>query len=257
MPRRKPRRNQDESETLIPARKKGRGANEKLHRTTQASEVRLGKIAVTPQTPNQKKLWETLQEKMLTVVVGPAGSGKTYLSAYAAATALVRKDVLNIFISRPMVTVGKEIGHLPGSELDKMLPYVAPMIEYFNEFFGPEEVQKMLKSKVIRVVPIALLRGYTFKDTFVIIDEAQNTTPHEFKTIITRMGEGSKMVVLGDLDQSDVNTRNFVSGPEDFVRRMHEPNKNIGVAELTEEDILRSELVKDIVGIYKQDYVDA
>lgn len=236
------------------ASEKRREKTKDFSRTTKASGATFNKVTITPKTDNQRKLVDTLDEKVLTIVVGPAGTGKTYLTAYAAAKALANKDVLNILITRSMITVGKEIGHLPGSEVDKMLPYVAPMLEYFSEFFGKEEVSKMIKADVIRVVPIALLRGYTFHDTFVILDESQNTTPHEFKTILTRIGDNSKMAVLGDIEQSDLGKGIRISGPEDFVRRMHEPNEYIGVVELDENDILRSPIVKDIVKIYKQEY---
>ncbi len=233
-----------------------REKTKEFSRVTSGSKVKMSSVDISPKTPNQKNLMETLESKTLTLVIGPAGTGKTYLTAYAAAKALASKEVLNILITRSMITVGKDIGFLPGNEVDKMLPYVAPMLEYFSEFFGKEELSKMIKADVIRVVPIGLLRGYTFHDTFVILDEAQNTTPHEFKTILTRIGDNSKMVVLGDLDQSDITSKNFISGPEDFARRMHELNDQIGVVELTEDDILRSQLVKDIVRIYKQEYVD-
>lgn len=227
--------------------------NKKLSKLTKESGSRMDNVVVTPQTPNQHKLWENLQSKVLNIVSGPAGSGKTYLTAYAAAMALRNREVLNIFITRTMVTVGKDIGHLPGNEMEKMLPYVAPIMEYFSEFFGKEEVGKMLKAGVIRVVPVGLLRGYTFKDTFVIVDEAQNTTPHEFKTILTRVGENSQLVVLGDLDQSDLPPKAGKSGPHDFILRMKEDSENIGLSMLTDDDVLRSELVKEVLAIYKNE----
>lgn len=233
-----------------------------FHKTTAAAEARLARHKVVPQTPGQELLQKSLGTKALTIVTGPAGSGKTYMAVNAAAQALAKKEVQSILITRTMVTVGKEIGHLPGTEIDKMLPYVAPMIEALNEFFGKEEVAKMVKADIIRVVPIALLRGYTFKNAYVLLDEAQNTTPHEFKTILTRMGEGSTMVVMADVEQSDIRTAGFVGGPTDFVRRMNahqqdigaEGHQDIGVVELTEDDVVRSGLCRDILNIYKTDY---
>lgn len=218
---------------------------------TEKSSNNFKKLEIRPQTENQEKLHKILNNKILSFAFGPAGCGKTYLAVHAAVVALMRNEISKIVITRSMVAVGKELGYLPGDEKEKMLPYVAPMIEYLNEFLGKDEVTKLLKIGTIEIVSIALLRGYTFKNSFIILDEAQNTTPHELKTILTRIGENSKMAILADLDQSDIQKSNFISGPEDFCRRIDEKSELMGFVELDENDVLRSEVVKEILKIYK------
>lgn len=230
-------------------------ADKGFHKTTQAAEHRLEKMAVVPKTANQEILFKTLATKVLTFVLGPAGTGKSYISCYAAAKALASKEVEQILITRSMSTVGKDIGFLPGTEVEKVSPYLAPLLEALGEFMGKAEVEKLIKAEIIKIVPIALLRGYTFKRSFVILDEAQNLDTHELKTVLTRVGEGSQLVVLADTAQVDVTTRGFHMGLTDFIRRLEvysqgiETNE-IGVVRLTNEDVVRSELVKRILEIY-------
>lgn len=226
-----------------------------FHKTTQAAEHRLERHAVVPQTRNQEILCKTLQEKVLTFVLGPAGTGKSYLSCYAAAKALASKEVDQILITRSMVTVGKDIGFLPGTEVEKVSPYLAPLLEALGEFMGKAEVEKLIKAEIIKIVPIALLRGYTFKRSFVILDEAQNLDTHELKTVLTRVGEGSQLVVLADTAQVDVTARGFHMGLTDFIKRLEvynntNPSAEIGVVRLTNEDVVRSMLVRQILDIY-------
>lgn len=226
-----------------------------FHKTTQAAENRLEKMAVVPQTPNQEILANALQNKTLTFVMGPAGCGKSYLSCYAAARALASKEVDQILITRSMVTVGKDIGFLPGTEVEKTSPYLAPLLEALGEFLGKMEVEKLIKAEIIKIVPIALLRGYTFKNSFVILDEAQNLDTHELKTVLTRVGEGSRLAVLADIGQVDVTARGFKMGLEDFIKRLEVYSQTtitseIGVVRLTNDDVIRSGLVKTVLEIY-------
>ena len=230
-------------------------ADKGFHKTTQAAETRLEKHAVTPKTRNQEILCETLQRKTLTFVMGPAGCGKSYLSVYSAARALAAKEVDQILLTRSMVTVGKDIGFLPGNEIEKTSPYLAPLLEALGEFLGKMEVEKLIRAEIIKIVPIALLRGYTFKNSFVILDEAQNLDVHELKTVLTRVGEGSQLAVLSDIDQCDVTNRGFKMGLPDFISRLevysqNNPNTEIGVVRLTNADVVRSELVRQVLDIY-------
>ncbi|MCA6484070.1 MAG: PhoH family protein [Chitinophagaceae bacterium] len=229
----------------------------KTEAATETAKANVRNMNVAPRTQNQAEFLELLQTKTITVGSGCAGTGKTYLAAYVAAKMLSEGTVDNIIISRSMVTVGKEIGHLPGNEVEKMAPYVAPLIESLGEFLGRGEVEKLMKANIIRVLPLALMRGYTFKNSFVILDETQNTTPHEMKTVLTRIGEGSKIAVLGDIEQSDVQRRNFYSGLEDLMDRLDtfydmNPNADLDIdfVEFEEEDIQRSEIVRQIVNLY-------
>lgn len=231
-------------------------AEKKLNRATNSARMRLEKMDIQPQTDNQFNLVETIDEKIITLVTGPAGSGKTLLTALSAAHALVNNEIEKIVLTRVMSTVGKDIGFLPGTEIEKTLPYLAPVLEYFSEFFGKEEVKKMIEAGVIQIVPVALLRGYTFKNAFIILDEAQNMSVHEFKTVLTRVGEGTKLVALGDLGQSDIGSVTFKSGLEDFSERLANYGGEtdlIGQAKLGVEDILRSEVVRQIYNIYGEE----
>lgn len=250
-------------------RSRGKGrVSRTRERKTAAAPVsalqRLNNLEIAPMTNGQIELFATLSAKQITMVFGCAGTGKSYIATYFAARALAEGRVSKIILTRVMATVGRPIGFLPGTEVDKITPYLAPMLEYLSEFFGKEEVQKMIKADIIQLVPVALLRGYTFKNAYIIVDEAQNTSVHEFKTILTRIGEDSTMAVLGDTDQSDVGDYDFMSGMEDFEVRlsnrmrkfkhadtpMEELSPFIGIVELGIEDVVRSEVVKDILDVY-------
>lgn len=226
--------------------------------TPNAAASRFHKIEVVPRTENQKIFHELLKEKTITIGVGCAGTGKTFLAVYAAVRALAAGEVDSIVVTRAMTTVGKAIGHLPGTEQEKLMPYVAPMIEYLTEFLGKEEVAKMIKANIIRVIPIALLRGYTFKNAYIILDEAQNTTPMEFKTILTRIGEGSRMAILGDMQQSDIDRPGFTNGLREFIEKLDRHQElnpdadiDIGGVEFDLDDIQRSKIVREILEVYE------
>ncbi len=224
------------------------------------SQNRLSRLDVQPMSLGQEDLIESIRKNTVTLVSGCAGTGKSYLAAYQAVKALANGDVDSIVITRAMTTVGLPIGYLPGTEIEKLMPYIAPILEYLYEFLGKEEVGKLIKADIVRIIPVALLRGYTFKNAFILLDESQNLTPHEFKTILTRIGEGSKLVSLGDLDQSDIDKKGFISGLEDFSERLYkytlknpDADLDIDFVELTEEDIQRSEMVRQVLEVYNTD----
>lgn len=251
--------NADNHEEEISFSRMKKSRQRKTEACTERAKEQTRKVVVEPRTENQALFLELLTSKTITVGCGVAGTGKTFLAAYVAAKMLSAGEVLSIIISRSMVTVGKDIGHLPGNEVEKMAPYVAPIIESLSEFLGKAEVEKLIKANIIRVLPLALMRGYTFKDAFVILDETQNTTPHEMKTVLTRIGEGSRIAVLGDIEQSDVTKHNFYSGLEDLMDRIDnfyekhpDAELDIDMVEFEEEDIQRSEIVRQIVNLYHE-----
>jgi len=250
----------EEMDAGYPERSRRTKREKKTAAATDKASTRLRSVSVEPRTDNQADYLDILTSKTIAIGVGPAGTGKSYLAGYAAASAMAAGEVDGIVITRAMVTVGKEIGHLPGTEVEKMMPYVAPIIEVLSEMFGRVEVDKMMKANIIRLVPLALMRGYTFKNTFIIFDEAQNTSPHEFKTILTRIGEGSRMAVMGDIEQCDIQRTGFVSGLENFVdlldayeERTDSEVPSIGYVEFDNDDVQRSEIVKQVLNIYLEE----
>ncbi len=219
-------------------------------------EKKLRLVEVLPRTTGQKKALNALLNKDVVILVGEAGTGKTYMSAYAVLSKLMEGKVDKILLSRPMVGVGnKDIGSLPGNAQEKVGPYLAPIIEAMKDIAGSATIDRLLQAEIIQIVPIALLRGYTFKRVAVIIDEVQNTIPIEFKTILTRVGEESSLFMLADPEQSDLKGGFHSSGLADFLS-LYEPNVRLNryleLARLTEKDIVRSEFVKEIVTLYKK-----
>jgi phosphate starvation-inducible PhoH-like protein len=185
-----------------------------------------------------KKLLDT--RKSIVVASGPAGCGKTLFACKAAAHALITNRVENIVITRPAVSVGEDIGFLPGKLEKKMEPWVKPMFEIFEK----DRIQKS-----VEIVPLAYMRGRTFKKSFIIADEMQNSTPNQMKMVLTRLGEGSKMVVTGDLDQSDLN---LVNGLCDFFYRIRdrEDLEYIDQIVFSNEDIQRHPAIGEVLGVY-------
>lgn len=215
------------------------------------------KKEILPRTKGQASLVKSLELATISVVKGSAGSGKTYLAAFHAAKKLAEGEIDYLLISRPMVGIGgKDIGHLPGSEVEKVLPYLAPIIMSLKEFLGTEIVTKLIKEEKIKIVPISLLRGYSFKKSMTIIDEAQNLTPLEVKTILTRVGEESSLALLGDTDQVDLKGGYASSGIYDLEKRLEasagSAKRFIDIVTLTSKDIQRSEAVAAIVELYKR-----
>ena len=185
-----------------------------------------------------KKLLDT--RKPIVIASGPAGCGKTLFACKAAAHAPLTKRVENIIITRPAVSVDEELGFLPGKLEKKMEPWVKPMFEIFEK----DRVQKS-----VEIVPLAYMRGRTFKNSFIIADEMQNSTPNQMKMVLTRLGEGSKMVVTGDLDQSDLH---FVNGLCDFFYRIREREdlEYIDQIVFSNEDIQRHPAIGEVLGVY-------
>ena len=205
-----------------------------------------------PTTKNQELYVRGLQDKSKAIVlgVGPAGCGKTLFACTSAVEYYNKGFVDKIIMTRPVVPVEEEIGFLPGSLASKMEPWTRPLFDIFHEYFSVNDVQMMMKHGIIEIAPFAFMRGRTFKKAFIIADEMQNSSPKQMLMLTTRMGEGSKMVITGDLKQSDLLVEN---GLRDFLHRyerMEECVSEIEVVKFLEEDIKRSAVVSTILRLY-------
>lgn len=183
----------------------------------------------------------------LTFGVGPAGTGKTYVCGARAAEALEGGEASKIVITRPAREAGEELGFLPGDESEKYAPYIQPFRDVLEERMGKSKVEYLLKTGVIEAAPLAYMRGRSFKDAWVILDEAQNTTPEQMKMFLTRIGDNSKVIVNGDPRQKDVRGE---SGLQDAIHRVGHLSR-VRVVEFGREDVVRSGLVQDIVEAYE------
>jgi phosphate starvation-inducible PhoH-like protein len=203
---------------------------------------------IRPKTANQKRYVEAIEENTITFGIGPAGTGKTYLAMAKAVSALQNKKVNRIVLTRPAVEAGEHLGFLPGTLSDKIDPYLRPLFDALHDMIDPDSIPRLMQSGVIEVAPLAYMRGRTLNDAFVILDEAQNTTPEQMKMFLTRLGFGSKMVVTGDVTQIDLpNGQN--SGLR-VIRDILKDIDDIAFLELTAEDVVRHRLIGDIVRAY-------
>ena len=204
-----------------------------------------------PKTLNQQTYVDHMKNHNVSVVfgVGPAGSGKTLFACSSAIQELKQGYVDRIIITRPIVSVDEELGFLPGSVEQKMNPWTRPIFDIFSEFVSLSEIKNMVEQGVIEISPLAFMRGRTFKRSFIIADEMQNSSPNQMKMLLTRIGDESRMVVTGDLNQSDRTNDN---GLYDFINRlqMAESTDSIQYVELNDHDIQRSAVVSDILKIY-------
>ena len=220
-------------------------------------EVMRDVIAVTyrgkqikSKTLGQKKYVELMRKNLLTFSVGPAGTGKTYLAMAMAVVALKNKEVERIILTRPAVEAGEKLGFLPGDLAQKVDPYLRPLYDAMYDMMGLEAYQRFVERGAIEVAPLAYMRGRTLSESFVILDEAQNTTSEQMKMFLTRMGEGTRMVVTGDVTQIDL-PRDKRSGLVEAVAIL-EGTPGIGIARLTPRDVVRHELVRLIVSAYEK-----
>lgn len=209
--------------------------------------TRRGKT-VRPKTVGQSEYVRAIDNNTVVFGIGPAGSGKTYLAVAKAVQALHNKDVSRIILTRPAVEAGEKLGFLPGTLNDKIDPYLRPLYDALRDMLDPEIIPKLMEAGIIEVAPLAYMRGRTLNDAFVILDEAQNTTPAQMKMFLTRLGFGSKIVVTGDISQVDL-PRGQVSGLR-IVRRILDGIDDIYFADLGADDVVRHQLVGRIVGAY-------
>ena len=205
---------------------------------------------VKPKTIGQKNYCNAIKQNTITIGVGPAGTGKTYLAVAMAVTSFRAHEVNRIILTRPAVEAGEKLGFLPGDLQSKVDPYLRPLYDALFDMLGAETYQKYLERGNIEVAPLAYMRGRTLDDSFVILDEAQNTSPEQMKMFLTRLGFNSKMVITGDITQIDLPS-GCRSGLKDAVRIL----KNIdGIANIsfTEKDVVRHKLVQDIIKAYER-----
>lgn len=214
-----------------------------------------------PLDARQQKLDGLLQAESTKIVcvTGAAGTGKTFLSCQEAVSQLRHKKKNKIVITRPLVFVeNEELGFLPGDMNEKMLPWTMPIFDHMKEFMDPTEVKRLVQENKIEISPLGYMRGRTFKDAFIILDEAQNTTPQQMKMFLTRMGNNSKVVINGDLEQSDLPTSN--NGLQDFILRLQsryidDPHgmyrDGFGLVQLYPENTYRNDMVRKVLDIYK------
>ncbi|GAA1122908.1 PhoH family protein [Microbacterium natoriense] len=207
-----------------------------------------GKV-IRPKTLGQKEYVDAIDESTIVFGIGPAGTGKTYLAMAKAVQALQRKEVTRIILTRPAVEAGERLGFLPGTLNDKIDPYLRPLYDALNEMMDPEIVPRLMATGTIEVAPLAYMRGRTLNDSFVVLDEAQNTTPEQMKMFLTRLGFGTKMVVTGDITQIDLPQG--ASGLRTVTRVLSDID-DIHFARLTSDDVVRHSLVGRIVDAYSE-----
>lgn len=205
---------------------------------------------IRPKTVGQTEYVNAIDNNTVVFGVGPAGSGKTYLAVAKAVQALQAKQVNRIILTRPAVEAGEKLGFLPGTLNDKIDPYLRPLYDALRDMLDPEMIPKLMEAGIIEVAPLAYMRGRTLNDAFVILDEAQNTTPAQMKMFLTRLGFGSKMVVTGDVSQVDL-PRGQVSGLR-IVRNILRNVDDVYFSELQATDVVRHQLVGRIVDAYDE-----
>lgn len=206
---------------------------------------------VRPRTKGQKSYVDAIRRNDILFAIGPAGTGKTYLAVGLAVAALKEGKVSRVVLVRPAVEAGESLGYLPGDLREKVEPYLRPLYDAFYEMFSPERFMKYVEKKVIEIAPLAYMRGRTLNDSFIILDEAQNTTPEQMKMFLTRLGFGSKAVVIGDITQIDLPSGRD-SGMK-VVKNILDGIPGIEFISLDKNDVVRHEVVQKIVQAY-EDY---
>ena len=205
---------------------------------------------IRPKTANQKHYVDAIEENTITFGIGPAGTGKTYLAMAKAVAALQGKKVNRIVLTRPAVEAGESLGFLPGTLSEKIDPYLRPLFDALHDMIDVDSIPRLIQTGVIEVAPLAYMRGRTLNDSFIILDEAQNTTPEQMKMFLTRLGFGSKMVVTGDVTQVDLP--NGAKSGLRVITDILQDIDDIAFMELTAEDVVRHRLIGDIVKAYEK-----
>ncbi|HEX7275776.1 MAG TPA: PhoH family protein [Acidimicrobiales bacterium] len=225
-------------------------ADEKPSEVMSAEVLRSARgRSVRPKTSGQKRYADAIAANVITFAIGPAGTGKSYLAVAQAVQALQAKQVTRIILTRPAVEAGERLGFLPGDMLAKVDPYLRPLYDALYDMLGPEGAKRLLDGETIEVAPLAYMRGRTLNDSFLILDEAQNTTPEQMKMFLTRIGFGSKAVVTGDVTQVDLAAgRSGLLGLEKVLSGID----GLAFVHLTSKDVVRHRIVQDIVDAYER-----
>ena len=205
---------------------------------------------IVAQTPGQKKYFNSVKKNDIVFAIGPAGTGKTFQAVACAVSALKNKEVEKIIITRPVVEAGERLGFLPGDLKDKVDPYLTPLYDALDKMLLKDILKKYIDTKIIEIAPLAYMRGRTLHNSFMILDEAQNSTHMQMKMFLTRLGVTSKAIITGDVTQTDLE-KNEVSGLVD-ASKVLKKIKGISFVELTEKDVVRHKLVKDIIKAYSK-----
>ena len=226
------------------------GKEEKMQELEDTIVVTRKGREVKPKTLGQKQYINLIKSNDITLGVGPAGTGKTYLAVAMAVRAFKKDEISRIILTRPAVEAGESLGFLPGDMKDKVDPYLRPLYDALFDMLGDEKCAKYLERGIIEVAPLAFMRGRTLDNAFIILDEAQNTTPEQMKMFLTRLGFGSKAVVTGDLTQIDlpVNKKSGLVQAMDVLKDV----EGIGINKFTEKDVVRHELVQRIIKAYEK-----
>jgi phosphate starvation-inducible PhoH-like protein len=210
-----------------------------------------GRKPVVPRTPRQREYVLAMRANAVTLGVGPAGTGKTFLAVAMAAAALRRNEVRRIILTRPAVEAGEKLGYLPGDLAEKVNPYLRPLFDALQALLGDEQVARLIEKGVIEIAPLAFMRGRTLSEAYVLLDEAQNTTVAQMRMFLTRLGEGSRMVVNGDVTQIDL-PRGTPSGLIDAMRVLRGVD-GVGLVEFNSVDVIRHPMVAAIIDAYEAD----
>ena len=220
--------------------------------TQAANVVKLGnrnykKVEMLPRNTAQETYVEALLEKRMVFAVGPAGTGKTLLATLYAIQQLRTGYIEKIVLTRPAVSVDEELGALPGTLIEKLGPFIRPIIDIFEEYYAREEISRMMENGTLEICPLSYIRGRTFKNSVVILDEAQSTTPNQLKAACTRIGSGSKMIITGDIKQADYGR----DGLSDFLKRLGDRCvEDIAVVHFNHKHIERDPIISAILDIY-------
>jgi len=223
--------------------------NTRLRDYLMQSAIRGGKKVVVPRSLNQRAYLEQIEQNDMVFGIGPAGTGKTYLAVAQAVASLLSKAVARIVLARPAVEAGEKLGFLPGDLQDKVDPYLRPLYDALYDLLDYEKVSRLLERNAIEVAPIAFMRGRTLNDAFVIIDEAQNTTPEQMKMVLTRIGFGSKVVITGDITQIDL-PKGMTSGLVEAISVLNGVS-GISFQYFDEKDVVRHRLVQSVIKAYE------